>query len=610
MRKTLGIIMGIIILMQGFFVLSNLVPRIECSSISNGPRLDELLFLYYGTPDAEVTAIQKGEIDAVSDLIRPTDIEALSQDPNLEVTFTGQTHYCYLAFNLRKPPLDHKPIRKAVAHLVPREKISSQLFQGLVVEPIQYEVLATFGKWHNPDVETHPYSPQTARRILTEAGYVFDGNGVLLKPDGIPVRKLSFITPTQEEAPTSFEISRIITAEIGAIGIPVELETVSFDALLTRVYTKRDFDMYFLCVAGLGRYPRWLFDFYHSSLDVPDGDNTPGVHDEELDRLLYAFRFEDSSEDEALTHILRGQEIISDLAARVPIYSRFKLEAYSKGWIGMIDHKGSGYFDANSFYTWLNLRREDAEYGGVFRTSIGGKVRTLNPLYGSGAYEGKVWKLIYDSLLNSDPYTGDPIPYLAESWEVENFEEAGLKRQRIVYHLVSNATWQDGRPFTSSDVKFTFDFIKKHQVPIWLPAVEKVLEVEAPDDNTVILTMDGVSIFNLIDTGGLLIIPEHIWQEVGDNWRSFQPNLEEHPDDPELTKLIGTGPFILADHKPGEYWRLKWNPLYFKRLPEKAQESETLPVAGASPWLLTVVAVLAAGSAAIILIKLRKKRGA
>ncbi len=191
---------------------------------------------------------------------------------------------------------------------------------------------------------------------------------------------------------------------------------------------------------------------------------------------------------------------------------------------------------------------------------------------------------------------------------MENFEEMGEKRQRIVYHLVSNATWQDGKPFTSKDVKFTFDFIKEHKVPIWMPAVEKVLKVEAPDDVTVVMTMAGVSIFNLIDTGGLLVLPEHIWREVGDEWRSFQPNLEEHPDLPKLTKLVGTGPFMLADHKPGEYWRLQWNPEYFKRVPEKASKPDILPVGGRTSQLMMTAAVLVVGTSVAAVVMLRRRR--
>ncbi|MEM2107073.1 MAG: hypothetical protein QXV46_04580, partial [Candidatus Bathyarchaeia archaeon] len=70
----------------------------------------------------------------------------------------------------------------------------------------------------------------------------------------------------------------------------------------------------------------------------------------------------------------------------------------------------------------------------------------------------------------------------------------------------------------------------------------------------------------LIDVGGIVIIPKHIWKDISD-WRTFQPDREPHPKVKGLTKMVGTGPFILAEEKPGEFWRLRANPNYFKRFP-------------------------------------------
>ncbi|MEM2983173.1 MAG: ABC transporter substrate-binding protein, partial [Candidatus Bathyarchaeia archaeon] len=99
----------------------------------NGPRLDEILFVYHATPEAAVAAIRKGDIDILSDIFRPSDVHVLSEDPNLNITFSQQTHYCYVAFNTRREPLNDKQFRKALAHLIPREEIASKLFEGIVV---------------------------------------------------------------------------------------------------------------------------------------------------------------------------------------------------------------------------------------------------------------------------------------------------------------------------------------------------------------------------------------------------------------------------------------------------------------------------------------------
>ncbi len=40
----------------------------------NGPRLDEIVFVYQGTPEASVAAIRKGDTDVLSDIARPSDV--------------------------------------------------------------------------------------------------------------------------------------------------------------------------------------------------------------------------------------------------------------------------------------------------------------------------------------------------------------------------------------------------------------------------------------------------------------------------------------------------------------------------------------------------------
>ncbi|MBS7620451.1 hypothetical protein KEJ21_07400, partial [Candidatus Bathyarchaeota archaeon] len=279
----------------------------------------------------------------LSDIFRPSDVHVLSEDLNLNITFSQQTHYCYVAFNTRREPLNDKQFRKALAHLIPREEIASKLFEGIVVTPMLYETSPAFGRWHNPNVATYPYNPTRARQILASGGYGWDKDGKLIGPDSKPLRKVSFISPTQEEAPTSYEIAKLTVEEMKKIGLEVYQEPLSFDSLLTKVLTERSFDIYFLCVSNLGKYPRWLYDYYHSSLDVPDGDNTPGVRDTELDRLLYTFRFESETEEEGERAVWRAQELIADLAARVPVYSRYQIEAYRKGLEGMVEHRGVGY---------------------------------------------------------------------------------------------------------------------------------------------------------------------------------------------------------------------------------------------------------------------------
>jgi peptide/nickel transport system substrate-binding protein len=166
------------------------------------------------------------------------------------------------------------------------------------------------------------------------------------------------------------------------------------------------------------------------------------------------------------------------------------------------------------------------------------------------------------------------VPYIAEDWNTETVNLNGHNSQKIIFNIVENAAWQDGKPLTSNDVKFSIEYLKENKIPTYLPIVERVIEVNAPSPQIVEVTMNGTSIFNLIDVGGIIIMPEHVWKDVSD-WRTFQPDREPHPSSPGLTKLVGSGPFILSEETPGEFWRLTANPNYFKKIQEKSESSET-----------------------------------
>ncbi|WP_376796980.1 ABC transporter substrate-binding protein, partial [Thermogemmatispora sp.] len=64
--------------------------------------------------------------------------------------------------------------------------------------------------------------------------------------------------------------------------------------------------------------------------------------------------------------------------------------------------------------------------------------------------------LLYEVLYSTDLSTGQYHPWLATSY---NFSS---DNSQLTFHLRPNVKWNDGQPFTSADVKFTFDFIKAH----------------------------------------------------------------------------------------------------------------------------------------------------
>jgi peptide/nickel transport system substrate-binding protein len=107
--------------------------------------------------------------------------------------------------------------------------------------------------------------------------------------------------------------------------------------------------------------------------------------------------------------------------------------------------------------------------------------QNFNP-YSPGVISG-TQGLIYETLLNINRLDGSVKPWLASSYELAS------DAQSITFHLRQGVTWSDGQPFTSDDVVFTLNLIKKYP-SIDLTGIDAaVKDVSAPDASTVRVTL-------------------------------------------------------------------------------------------------------------------------
>ena len=144
----------------------------------------------------------------------------------------------------------------------------------------------------------------------------------------------------------------------------------------------------------------------------------------------------------------------------------------------------------------------------------GNDVDTLNPLMCTAGTAFFLDNLIYSSMLGYVFNNGTIKPWLAESWEVSP------DAKTYIFHLRKGVKWHDGTPFTSADVKFTFELAKKYANklanPDYAQAVLYLESVETPDDYTVVFKLNKSYVPFLIYAITLWIIPKHIWENVED----------------------------------------------------------------------------------------------
>ena len=157
--------------------------------------------------------------------------------------------------------------------------------------------------------------------------------------------------------------------------------------------------------------------------------------------------------------------------------------------------------------------------------------RYLNPILETRFTRANA--LIFEGLVGLSN-TLEPVPVLAESWQ------SSADGKKLTFKLRSGVKWQDGKPFTSKDVQFTFQSLRDTTAPtLWKTYFTAVEKLETPDENTVVVTYSRPYAPALIAwTVG--IIPAHVYG--GGQLVDSKGNKEP----------VGTGPFRLSRWEPGK----------------------------------------------------------
>lgn len=183
---------------------------------------------------------------------------------------------------------------------------------------------------------------------------------------------------------------------------------------------------------------------------------------------------------------------------------------------------------------------------------IGAEPATLNPITATDVYESMINSgNIYETLVKRDNATLDIVPLLAESWKVSD------DKLTYMFFIRKGIKWQDGVPFTSQDVVFSYSKIMDPQVdaPHLRNYYKDIKSVEAVNELTVKFTYSRPYFLALEFCGGMPIVPKHIF-EKGD----FNTNeAGRHP--------IGTGPYRFVNWNTGREIVLQMNQDYWGKKP-------------------------------------------
>jgi peptide/nickel transport system substrate-binding protein len=172
----------------------------------------------------------------------------------------------------------------------------------------------------------------------------------------------------------------------------------------------------------------------------------------------------------------------------------------------------------------------------------------LNPYTYVTGYPGlDLMNLLYDNLFQLDK-NNQPVPWLVKDYKVS---DDGLTYE---FTLHDGVKWHDGKSLTADDVKFTMEYFLKYPKSRFTNPLKSIATINIKDETSFSLVLAKADPnFMIQPLADLPILPKHIWSTI------------EKPDDE--TNALGSGPYILEEHKSGQYYKMKANKEYFKGKP-------------------------------------------
>jgi len=269
------------------------------------PYLDRIVARFIPDPSTRAAAMEKGEVHfAAFDAIPFADVKRLDTLPHIDITLEGYSMInpiAVLEINTKRPPLDKKEVRQAIAYALDRKFIVDNIWFGFG-RPGTGPMNANFAKTglFTADVRRYdvPDRIERANRLPDEVG-------VKRGADGIRFRITHDILPYGEQWQ---RLGEYIKQALAPIGIDVTLRHEDVPTWLKRIFTNYDFDL--------------TSDFYYNLADP-----VLGVHRQYMtDQIRQGTVFVNSTRysNPKVDQLLRAATVETDATKRAALYKEFQ----------------------------------------------------------------------------------------------------------------------------------------------------------------------------------------------------------------------------------------------------------------------------------------------
>ncbi len=449
-----------------------------------GPRIDKLVIKKYASIDAEMIALQNGEIDITDWALTKTWMNTFASDPNIGIAdYGGEQGYYAVNFNhnnnsyLGNPPdptfpnpvfpnpMSEPALRQACAHFINRTELTEDAGQGLY-DPIYTPIPAYMTYWIDPEIRpdgtfenlTYPFD-----QTYAVPAALLDTGGFPMGPDGW--RYWDMNRNNVKDAGEDFslkvyertDILRQTAAYMLYAGFNNPAIEIHYTPLFWDGFQKvreKDYHIYMIGWIYIGPEPDYLYDLYHWDNYYHDGSsNCPNIGSISINDPLMQNQLEtiESALDDAtiLNACLDFQKRFAETASEIPLASTSTPKAYNKWYTGGNDgtlvypdddenkYRGHDWEDIvnersvgeNSWYTTLNAYPQGHPFGdGLHMTMRYGwkdnmMPQTINPLYAGWYWEWEILDRMYDTMAERNPYTMGPfeVGRLSYGWTVDTY---------------------------------------------------------------------------------------------------------------------------------------------------------------------------------------------
>ncbi len=203
---------------------------------------------------------------------------------------------------------------------------------------------------------------------------------------------------------------------------------------------------------------------------------------------------------------------------------------------------------------------------------------SLDPALVLGVSEMRIVCGLFEGLARWDPRTSDPIPGLAERWELSPDGRV------YTFHLRTNLVWSTGETITAADVVYSWIralapatasgyagqlFYVKNGEDFNSGKIKdpSLVGVRALDDFTVRVELNNPTAFflDLCAFPTLAVVPRRTIEKYGDDWMKARP-------------LPSSGPYELAAWRINDKVRLRKNPRYWDAANTRTELIDFLPI--------------------------------